>query len=305
MDSQDTVGSASRPSSASANTAASKRVTYGFTFQDQNGKQIRETDSSWTREDAEKAMAARLLNVAAPPQPDLAVITFEAMTERYLKEKEISRKRTVDNDRRIIKMLTAFFGEATPLTAITAPRIAEYRIKRLTTTSEKTGRNLEPGSVNRELSILRGLLRLAADEECGYLEKAPRVRLEREPQGRLRFLSDDESTRLLDECQKAAKRPVETCRSPFLYPVVVVALNTGMRKSEILNLEWDRINFSRGVVQLETTKNGTRPGARGREELPLPCPAPYLRLEAHDERPAAARSPGATRSQVDPDDRKV
>ena len=40
--------------------------------------------------------------------------------------------------------------------------------------------------------------------------------------------------------------------------MVVVALNTGMRKSEILNLEWERVNFSRGVIQLETTKNGSR-----------------------------------------------
>jgi integrase len=132
------------------------------------------------------------------------------------------------------------------LTEITAPRIAEYRIMRMTTKSDKTQRNLEPGSVNRELLVLRGLVRPAADEECGYLEKAPKVRLEREPQGRLRFLSDDERDRLLDECRKAAEQPVESCRSPFLYPVVVVALNTGMRKSEILNLEWERVNFSRG-----------------------------------------------------------
>ena len=180
------------------------------------------------------------------------------MTERYLKEKEISRKRTIENDRKIIKRLLLFFGEATPLTEITAPRIAEYRIMRLTTVSEKTKRTLEPGSVNRELSVLRGLLRLAADQECGYLDQAPKVRLEREPQGRLRFLTDDEATRLLDECRKAAEHPVVSCRSPCLYLVVVVALSTGMRKSEVLGLEWERVNFSRGVVQLETTKNGAR-----------------------------------------------
>jgi integrase len=44
---------------------------------------------------------------------------------------------------------------------------------------------------------------------------------------------------------------VVSCRSPFLYPIVVVALNTGTRKSEILGLEWDRVVFSRGVIQLE------------------------------------------------------
>jgi len=47
-------------------------------------------------------------------------------------------------------------------------------------------------------------------------------------------------------------------RSPYLYPVVVIALNTGMRLGEILGLEWDRVDFSRGVLQLERTRNGTR-----------------------------------------------
>ena len=51
--------------------------------------------------------------------------------------------------------------------------------------------------------------------------------------------------------RKAAEHPVVSCRSPFLYPIVVVALNTGTRKSEILGLEWDRVVFSRGVIQLE------------------------------------------------------
>jgi integrase len=108
------------------------------------------------------------------------------------------------------------------------------------------------------LSVLRGLLRLVADEERGYLEQAPEVRLEREPQGRRRFLTDDEAPRLLRECRKTAEHEAVSCRNPYLYPVVVVALNTGMRKSEVLGLEWDRVNFSCGVLQFEKTKNGSR-----------------------------------------------
>ena len=47
-----------------------------------------------------------------------------------------------------------------------------------------------------------------------------------------------------------------SCRNPYLYPVVVVALNTGMRKSEVLGLEWDGVNC--GVLRVEETKNGSR-----------------------------------------------
>lgn len=229
-----------------------KRAAWGYTAQI-DGKQIRKYDAAWSREDAEKALAARLLSVsdhAVTDENRVTVVTFKAMTERYLQEKEISKKRTIYNLRKTVQRLLAHFGAETPLVDIIAPRIAEYRIARLTTKSERTGRDLKRGSLNRELSILRAILRLAADEECGYLEKVPKVRLEREEQGRLRFLSDDERDRLLAECRKSGQ--------PLLYTIVVIALNTGMRKSEILGLEWGRIDVSRGVLQLEETKNGTR-----------------------------------------------
>jgi integrase len=236
-----------------------KRVAYGFTFQDKDGKQVRVSDASWSREDAEKALATRLLNLDDVKNPPARfIVTFKQMTERYLKEKEVGRKRTLEYDRFILAKLVDHFGADTPLTEITAPRIAEYRLGRLTLASARTGRKLKPASVNRELAVLRGVLRLAADDECGYLEKAPRVRMEKEPQGRLRFLTDDEATRLLDECRKSAEHPVPPRRSLSLYPVVVVALNTGMRRGEILGLTWDRVDFSRGVLQLEVTKSGRR-----------------------------------------------
>jgi integrase len=249
-----------------------KRVAYGYTFQDADGRQVRKSDASWSREDAEKALAARLLNLTPDNGRGVApgsVVTFKAMTERYLKEKEISRKRTLQQDKDTITRLLAFFGELTPLTAITSPRIAEYRIGRSTTISEKTKRTLAPASVNRELSVLRALLKLAADEECGYLEKAPKVKLDKEAQGRLRYLSADEEARLLAECRKAGEYPVIPRRSPDLYPVVVIALNTGLRKSEIMHLEWARIDFSRGVIRVGDDQEQDPTKSRRRREIPM------------------------------------
>ncbi len=110
--------------------------------------------------------------------------------------------------------------------------------------------------MNRDLSILRHRLRLAA--ERGELAAVPKIRLEREQQGRLRFLSEEEATRLFTECRRAAAQPVTSCRSPQLPAVVTLALNTGMRRGEILGLTWDRVDFSRGVLLLEKTKSGHR-----------------------------------------------
>jgi integrase len=83
----------------------------------------------------------------------------------------------------------------------------------------KLGRLVTPSTVNREQAILRHLLRLA--EEWGYIAKAPKIRLGREPEGRLRFLSEDEISRLLTACE------LKGVKSPYLLPVVTVALHTG------------------------------------------------------------------------------
>jgi len=108
------------------------------------------------------------------------------MTERYLREKEASKEKNLRRDRHIIARLLTAFGETIPLTEITSPKIAEYRLGRLTIVSAKTGKRFEPATVNRQLQVLRGMLRMAASEDCAYLAKAPTVKMEKEPEGRLR-----------------------------------------------------------------------------------------------------------------------
>jgi integrase len=83
----------------------------------------------------------------------------------------------------------------------------------------------------------------------------PKIRLEREPQGRLRWLTEDEIEKLLEACGKPRNRELRTA--------VVLAINTGLRRSELLGLTWDRADLSRGVIRLEMTKSGKR------REVPL------------------------------------
>lgn len=67
---------------------------------------------------------------------------------------------------------------------------------------------------------------------------------------RIRFLSDEERTRLIKACKES--------ESKGLYPVVILALSTGMRRGEILNLRWSDVDLDRGAILLQTTKNGER-----------------------------------------------
>src|SRR5262249_38184853 len=89
-----------------------------------------------------------------------------------------------------------------------------------------------------------------AHEEWEILDSVPRIRLEKEPQGRLRWLTPEEATRLLDSCRES--------KNAGLLDIVELALFTGMRQAEVLELEWERVDRSRGVMELESTKSGKR-----------------------------------------------
>jgi integrase len=122
--------------------------------------------------------------------------------------------------------------------SLTAEAIAQYERKRAGEVSAFT--------VANELTVLRHMLRLG--RRWGYLEHVPDVDMPKRPGGRLRYLETDEITRLLTACSES--------RNPYLTAIVTLAVNTGMRKGEILGLEWERINFSTSMITLYVTKSG-------------------------------------------------
>jgi integrase len=136
------------------------------------------------------------------------------------------------------------------LTEITASRISDWKAERLAATCPGTGAPYSAASINRPLQALSSLLHLA-HEEWEVLPAVPRLRLEKEPQGRIRWLEPDEEARLIQACQGIT-------RTPELAAIVVLALKTGLRKGELLGLTWDRVDLSRGVLRLEITKSGKR-----------------------------------------------
>ena len=68
--------------------------------------------------------------------------------------------------------------------------------------------------------------------------------------GRTRFLNDDEKERLHQACRES--------ESKGLYPIVILALSTGMRRGEIMNLKWSDVDLVKGSILLQATKNGER-----------------------------------------------
>jgi hypothetical protein len=151
------------------------------------------------------------VNVAsAPPAPK----TLGQVAQEYFEFKRGKGKRSIRQDEGLLAKLKARFGEETPLAKITAQRIAQYDRQRGTETS-KSGRAVTPSAVNRELAVLRHLLRLAG--EWGYIEKVPKVRLAKEPEGRLRFIAGSSrparpaSGRARRCCRPSSWRSIPAC----------------------------------------------------------------------------------------------
>ncbi|WP_305825534.1 site-specific integrase [Massilia brevitalea] len=129
------------------------------------------------------------------------------------------------------------------MTNLTPAVIAGYRDYRLKTVGA--------GTIIRELSILSGIISHARKEwslpianPCALVRKPPT------PPGRTRLLTMDEETRLLDELKPVRRR------SPWMVPLVMLALESAMRRGELLSLQWENVNLATQTAFLPLTKNG-------------------------------------------------
>ncbi|PIS00455.1 MAG: integrase [Chlamydiae bacterium CG10_big_fil_rev_8_21_14_0_10_35_9] len=133
------------------------------------------------------------------------------------------------------------------LADITPALIAEGRDELLITLTNKS-KQRSPSTVVRYIASLSHVFTIGI-KEYGWLQTSPIANISKpkEPPGRVRFLSDEERKRLLIACQKSD--------SPYLYLVVILAISTGMRKSEIMTLTWPQVDLFKKQIILEKTKN--------------------------------------------------
>lgn len=222
-----------------------KHVAFGYTLT-VNGKRERKVSSAWTyKEDALKALSERQQQIRAGETVRSISVTLGAVVERYLKFKADHGKRSLHEDKRILeKQILPAFGSGLLLRQLSAERIAEYEEQRIQAVSAWTVRN--------ELTVLRHLLRLA-HRKWNYLDRVPDIELPKAPRGRTRFLDQGEIHRLFEACTHS--------KNKHLPAIVMLAIHTGMRKSEIMGLKWERISLDKDLgfnarVTLYDTKNG-------------------------------------------------
>ena len=156
-------------------------------------------------------------------------------------------KSTAFTQKLMLDILKREIGQV-PIRKLTAPMIADMRDLLLRGFTNKGTQRSGP-TVKRYLSTLRHLLRIAMNEwDLISSNPCAKVEMPKEHPGRIRFLSDEERLRLLDECRYSS--------SKTLFPLVVTAISTGARKGELLSLEWTDVDTVDGLLSFRTTKNG-------------------------------------------------
>jgi integrase len=139
---------------------------------------------------------------------------------------------------------------ATSLADLTPARITAARARLLETTVARTKTKLTPSTANRYMASLAHCLMLGV-REYEWLSDSPmrKIASQREPRGRVRYLTAEERASLLREC---------LAHSQTLHDLVLLAISTGARKGELLDLRWSDVNLVRGTLTFHETKNDER-----------------------------------------------
>jgi integrase len=175
------------------------------------------------------------LNVSRP-NADAPPATFAYLLQQYqqhyVKAKQL---RTEGEFNYRTKVLMQEFAD-TALAELTTARIEDWQAT-LRARAKAEGKSV--AWVNRPVSLLRAILNWGVKRQ--YLDTPPDFALDKEDYSRWRRVSRDEETRLLDHAD------------PVLRALIVIALDTGMRRGEMLALRVGDVDLDAGVIRLRGT----------------------------------------------------
>lgn len=206
-----------------------------------DGRQVFESSGSTSRKDAENALVMRKAGIVQGTlQRRFRVcrtakgVTLAVFVERYLKYARVNKISWL-RDEQMSAHLCKAFGQK-HLSEVSSLDVENYKIRRL--------KIVKPATVNREVVLLKRMFNLAKQWDFATENPVKGVKLFREDNIVERILGPEEEERLLAEAH------------PDLQPILVAALNTGMRLGELLALTWADIDLSQRLLIVRKSKNG-------------------------------------------------
>ena len=169
-------------------------------------------------------------------------IPFEKLADDFYEKYIKIERQCHEKDRYLGETLKRYFGSKliSDITNFDVTVWRGWKTEHIT----KKGTKISKAAVNRELAYLKTMFEKAV--EWGWLKENPakNIKLLKGEVERMRIIDKAEISRLIE------------CAAPYLKPIIILAISTGMRRGEILNLKWKDVNFSNGTIWVEKTKNG-------------------------------------------------
>ena len=215
-----------------------------------NGERVRRTTGTANKalahelHDRFKSELWRIAQLGDKPQH-----TWNDAVVRWLKEQ--SHKATADEDVTKLRWLDQFLGGKELRT------ISRLLIDRIT--DAKLAQGHSNATVNRTLELLRAILRKCVND-WEWLERAPQIRMLKEPVRRVRFLTPEEAQRLLAALPE------------HLSDMAAFSLATGLRASNVTGLQWSAVDLSRRLAWVHPDQ------AKARKAIPVPLNADAVSL---------------------------
>ena len=168
--------------------------------------------------------------------------TFYELCEKFDEYSKNNRK-NYDKDKGMVKRFKNFYGNCS-LNEFNSFKIEQYR-------SSRKRLGLKPATINKEVGIIRRMFSIAVDNDWMNSNPALKkhVKPMREDPVKKRILTVNEEKRMLNACK-------DECA--YLKPIIICALHSGMRKSEILSLKWENINLQDNLITILAQKNGKK-----------------------------------------------
>lgn len=224
------------------------RPGYWISFVDEHGKRRQQYGGPTVTQAREKREEIRtrvreLKEAIANGEPQPTEETFAIVARRYLdfqrkrcragglSEQELHRQEGI-----VEKHLTPFFGEM---------KIKSIRPAKVNAYIEARTGEVSAGTIIKEVNVLKHLFGVACEQwEIVPSNPARRVKLPEAPEGRTRHLQPQDLGKLLLACP------------PWLRPIVGLAVSTGMRRGELMRIQWKDVDIAGSRILLSITKNG-------------------------------------------------
>jgi len=168
------------------------------------------------------------------------VPTLSNYKDEYIRYKrDVKKNRSWERDVLSLKHLIKYLGDS-KLSSITSKQIKDYQASRI-------DEGAASATVNRELSCLKNLFNEAKRDRKFFGDNpVSLVKQLEENNEKTRVLSRGEEVLLLEQCNE------------HLRPIVITALNTGMRKMEILSLKWENVDLENKLITILSTNSKSK-----------------------------------------------